>query len=97
MFAEFFQNFRKKKDNSKNIAKKRLQFAIIYDKLEVSDDILQNLHKDILEAISKYFIIDQESLKIDIKPTEDSSSLIVNTHIVRAVKRFKPQKKKTAK
>jgi len=84
MFYDFFQNFRKKKSDSKNIAKKRLQFAIVYDKLEVSDDILRNLHKDILEAISKYFVIDRKSLKIDIKPTDDQSSLIVNTHILKA-------------
>ena len=84
MFADLFQNFRKRKGQSKNVAKKRLQFAIIYDKLEVSDDILQNLHKDIIEVISKYFEIDKESLKIDIKPTDDLSSLIVNTHILKA-------------
>jgi len=84
-FIEKFKERRKrKKSTSGGIAKKRLQFAIIYDKLEVSDTMLQSLHQDILTVISKYFEIDRESLKIDIKPTEDLSSLVVNTHILRA-------------
>ncbi|CAN2040531.1 Cell division topological specificity factor [Candidatus Magnetomoraceae bacterium gMMP-15] len=84
IFTKVFQNFRRQKTTSKNIAKKRLQFAIIYDKLEVTDNILQDLHRDILEVISRYFEIDRESLKIDIKPAEDLSSLVVNTHILKA-------------
>jgi len=93
-FIERFKERRKrKKSASGGIAKKRLQFAIIYDKLEVSDTMLQSLHQDILTVISKYFEIDRESLKIDIKPTEDLSSLVVNTHILRA-KPGSPKKKK---
>jgi cell division topological specificity factor len=95
-FIEKFKERRKrKKSASGGIAKKRLQFAIIYDKLEVSDTMLQSLHQDILTVISKYFEIDRESLKIDIKPTEDLSSLVVNTHILRA-KPANAKKKKIA-
>jgi len=95
-FIERLKERRKrKKGTSGGIAKKRLQFAIIYDKLEVSDTMLQSLHQDILDVISKYFEIDRESLKIDIKPTEDLSSLVVNTHILRA-KPNSAKKKKIA-
>jgi len=86
---------RRKKNASGGIAKKRLQFAIIYDKLEVSDNMLQALHQDILTVISKYFEIDQNSLNIDIKPTDDLSSLVVNTHILRA-KPLSAKRKKIA-
>ncbi|MBF0449876.1 MAG: cell division topological specificity factor MinE [Candidatus Magnetomorum sp.] len=100
MAFDFFKKLkerrqRKKKASSGGIAKKRLQFAIIYDKLEVSDNMLQALHQDILTVISKYFEIDRESLKIDIKPTDDLSSLVVNTHILRA-KSHSSKKKKLA-
>ncbi|KPA13167.1 Septum formation topological specificity factor MinE [Candidatus Magnetomorum sp. HK-1] len=88
---------RKLKASSGGIAKKRLQFAIIYDKLEVSDNMLQSLHQDILNVISKYFEIDRDSLKIDIKPTDDLSSLVVNTHILRAKSHSKKKKLATAK
>jgi cell division topological specificity factor len=72
------------KGNSKDVAKKRLQFALIYDKLEVSDDTLGNLHRDIVEVISRYFEIDKEALKLDIQRSEDLSALVVNTPILAA-------------
>jgi cell division topological specificity factor len=100
MSFEFFKRLKekrqlrkKKKASSGGIAKKRLQFAIIYDKLEVSDTMLQSLHQDIITVISKYFEIDRESLKIDIKPTDDLSSLVVNTHILRAKPNASKRKK----
>ena len=72
------------KTDSKEVAKKRLKFALIYDKLEVSDDILTSLHRDIVEVISRYFEIDKEAVKLDINRSEDLSALIVNTPIKSA-------------
>lgn len=72
------------KNDSKDVAKKRLQFALLYDKLEVSDEILSNLQKDIVDVISKYFEIDKNSLKLDIQKYEDKSALVVNTPILSA-------------
>ena len=84
MFNEWLQKVLKRKDESKDIAKKRLKFALIYDKLEVSDDILKDLHRDIIEVISKYFEIDQTNFKMDIRRSEDLSALVVNTPILSA-------------
>jgi len=72
------------KGGSKDAAKKRLQFALVYDKLEVSDDIMSNLQRDIVEVISRYFEIDKASIKLDIQRSEDLSALVVNTPILSA-------------
>ena len=73
------------KDNSKDVAKKRLKFALVYDKLEVSDDILKNLQRDIVEVISRYFEIDGNALTLDIhKADDDLSALVFNTPILAA-------------
>lgn len=72
------------KADSKEVAKKRLKFALIYDKLEVSDNTLKNLHQDIVEVISRYFEIDQEAFKLDIRRSDELSALIVNTPILSA-------------
>ena len=69
------------KSGSKDVAKKRLQFALVYDKLEVSDTMLESLQRDIVEVISRYFVIDQEEIKLDIQRDRDSSALVVNTPI----------------
>ncbi|MDY0131644.1 MAG: cell division topological specificity factor MinE [Desulforegulaceae bacterium] len=85
-FGKFFG---KTKESSRDIAKKRLQFALIYDKLEVSDEILEALQKDIVDVISKYFEIDKNSLKLDIKRQDDLSALELNTPILSAKRKSK--------
>ncbi len=87
-----FNGFLKKifgREGSGNQAKQRLQFALIYDKLEISDDILNLLQQDIVDVISRYFEIDKKSLQLDIRKTEGRSALVVNTPILSA-KRQKP-------
>ena len=74
----------KRDDTSKDVAKKRLKFALIYDKLEISDDILKNLHKDMVEVISRYFEIDQEAFRLDIRRSDELSALVLNTPILSA-------------
>jgi cell division topological specificity factor len=83
--ARFFS-----KGNSKDVAKKRLQFAIIYDKLDVSEEILGALQRDMVAVITRYFVIDKESLKIDIRRDEAASALVVNIPILKAVRQQKP-------
>ncbi len=75
------------KNKSKDIAKKRLQFALIYDKLDISEEILGNLQQDIIEVVSRYFIIDKKSLTLDIQRERNFSALVVNTPIIKAVRR----------
>jgi len=88
MFNGFLRKLlRTQETTSKDLAKKRLQFALIYDKLEVSDDTLTALHRDIVEVISRYFEFDQNALKLDITRCEDLSALVVNTPILSAKRR----------
>ncbi|MEZ4524402.1 MAG: cell division topological specificity factor MinE [Desulfobacterales bacterium] len=84
MFNGLFRKFSGRNKDSKEVAKKRLKFALIYDKLEVSDDIIKNLHKDIVEVISRYFEIDQDAFKLDIRRSDELSALVVNTPILSA-------------
>lgn len=76
-----------KEPASKDVAKKRLKFALVYDKLEVSDEMLTDLQNDIIAVISKYFEIDKNSLKLDIQRSEDLSALVFNTPIIAAKKK----------
>ena len=92
MFNGLFRKVRgaAERTESKDVAKRRLKFALIYDKLEVSDDTLTNLHRDIVEVISRYFEIDQEAFKLDIRRSDELSALTVNTPILSAKHRKKP-------
>ncbi|MFO8085588.1 MAG: cell division topological specificity factor MinE [Desulfobacterales bacterium] len=72
------------KQKSKDAAKKRLKLALVYDKLEVSDDLISKLQQDIVDVISRYFVIDKEAIKLDIRRSDDYSSLTLNTPILSA-------------
>jgi cell division topological specificity factor len=72
------------KSGSKETAKKRLRFALIYDRLEVSDDTLKDMQDEIVEVISRYFVIDRDRLKLDITRHDDLSALVFNTPIISA-------------
>jgi cell division topological specificity factor len=87
MFRDFFGNFFGKSGNSKETAKKRLKFALVYDKLEISDDLLNDLQRDMVEVISRYFEIDTTAMKLDIKRSDDLSALVFNTPILSAKRR----------
>jgi cell division topological specificity factor len=78
------------KTGSKDTAKKRLQLALVYDRLAVSDDLLTNLQDEIVAVISRYFIIDRKQLKLDITRHEDLSALVLNTPIISAKSRPGP-------
>ncbi|GBC60948.1 cell division topological specificity factor Min E [Desulfonema ishimotonii] len=84
MLNGLFKKWTGKGKTSKDVAKNRLKFALIYDKLEVSDDILKDLHRDMMEVISRYFEIDQEAFKLDIRRSDELSALVVNTPILSA-------------
>ncbi len=73
-----------RKNRSKDAAKKRLQFALVYDRLEVSDDTLKDMQNEIVAVISRYFVIDRNQLKLDITRQNDLSALIFNTPIISA-------------
>jgi cell division topological specificity factor len=72
------------REKSKDAAKKRLKLALVYDKLEVSDDLISRLQEDIVDVVSKYFVIDQNAIKLDIKRSDEYSSLVLNTPILSA-------------
>ena len=68
---------------SKDAAKKRLQFSLIYDKLELNDNTLTDLQKDIVAVISNYFEINKDSLELKVKRDDDVTALVFNTPILQ--------------
>ena len=57
--------------NSGNIAKKRLQFVLIADRVGCTTEILEMIKDDMIKAISKYMEIDTSGLEIKITHVED--------------------------
>ncbi|MEZ0536098.1 cell division topological specificity factor MinE [Caldicellulosiruptoraceae bacterium PP1] len=66
---EFFNRFFSKQ-NSKDIAKERLKLVLIHDRANVSPELLEMIKNEILKAIQKYIIIDENLLEIQITRTQ---------------------------
>ena len=59
------------KKNSGTIAKRRLQFVLIADRIGCTQEILEMIKDDMIKAISKYMEIDTTGLEIKITQAED--------------------------
>ena len=68
---------------SSDEAKKRLQFSLIYDNLEINDTTLTNLQTDIVDVISRYFEIDKDALELRVQRDEQVNALVFNTPILQ--------------
>lgn len=62
------------KRNSGTIAKKRLQFVLIADRVGCTTEILEMIKDDMIKAISKYMEIDTSGLEIRITHVEDADA-----------------------
>lgn len=86
---DFFNLFRRKKEDSKEVAKERLKLVLVHDRSELSPELLDMMKNDIIRVISEYAEIDDDS--IDIKLTrmkrgeKDSatSALVANIPIIK--------------
>lgn len=59
------------KKNSGTIAKRRLQFVLIADRIGCTQEVLEMIKDDMIKAISKYMEIDTTGLEIKITQVED--------------------------
>ena len=88
MLNDFMKKFLRK-NGSKETAKKRLQFTLVYDRLGVSDDTLKDMKNEIVDVISRYFVIDRDKLELDITREKDLSALMFNTPIISTKNRHR--------
>ena len=68
---------------SGQVARKRMQFVLMHDRIDITPDILEAVRKDMLAVLSKYMEIDGKSLKVDIEQGKDFMALISNVQVKR--------------
>ena len=62
------------KKNTGTIAKRRLQFVLIADRVGCTPEILEMIKDDMIKAISKYMEIDTSGLEMKVTHVEDRES-----------------------
>ena len=62
-------------------ARNRLQLVLVHDRSGLSTENLNLMKNDLVEVISKYLSIDQESLEVEVQRSGDSVVLVTNIQI----------------
>lgn len=94
-----FDLFRRKKDDSANIAKERLQVIVShqraqksnFDENRLSEAQLKSLQQEILAVISKYIPINQEQMKMELDQMDGCSVLELNVTLPETEKSEKSE------
>ena len=88
MFAElrerFFGNGRHggAKQHSKSMAKSRLHFVLVQDRSGLTTDDMAAFKQELVEVISRYFVIDESGFDVNYKRDTDTSTLLINSPVV---------------
>lgn len=75
--------FQRNEEKAGAVAKRRLQFVLINNRVSLSPDMMERLRQDIVEVVSRYFEIDKDSTSFDVERAEDSTALVSSIGIKR--------------
>ncbi|HKL76406.1 MAG TPA: cell division topological specificity factor MinE [Halanaerobiales bacterium] len=65
-------------NKSKDIAKERLQFVLVHDRINLSPEEMKNLREEMLEVLKKYVDVDDQNVKMELDKKEDIMALVAN-------------------
>ena len=74
----------RKKPNSGNMAKERLQLVLLQDRLKLPPPIMEQMQNEIVGVISKYVDIDQDGIDISLTKISSQNCLVANIPVVRS-------------
>ena len=66
---------------SKDAARQRLQFVLVQDRFALPSQTLEAMKNDLVEVISRYLIIDPNSIDVEIKRSAGTVILVSNIPI----------------
>ncbi len=75
---------RKNNDNSKNVAKERLQFILVQDRIQLSPGELSSLKVDLIEVLQEYIDLDDEEIDMEINRDNGMMALVANFPLKRS-------------
>lgn len=67
-----------KEERSKNIAKERLQFILVQDRIKLSPQQMEEMKSELLDVIKKYIDVDDNEIEMDISREEEMMAMIAN-------------------
>ena len=67
-----------KDKKSKSVAKERLQFVLVQDRVKLTPDEMDAMRDELIEVLSKYIDVDSQKIEMDVKREDDMTALVAN-------------------
>jgi cell division topological specificity factor len=67
---------------SKQTARNRLQMVLVQDRSGLTSQEMDFFRKDILEVLSKYFVLERKGVEIEWQRSDNTTALLINTPVV---------------
>ncbi|MFW5999042.1 MAG: cell division topological specificity factor MinE [Halanaerobiaceae bacterium] len=67
-----------KEEHSKNIAKERLQFILVQDRIKLTPEELDSLKGELIGVLKKYVEVDDRNIEMDINREDDVMALVAS-------------------
>ncbi len=75
---------------SGHIARKRMQFVLMHDRVDITPDMMEAVKNDIIQVLSRYMEIDYRSIRVDLEQGKDFMALISNVQVKRVYRHTSP-------
>ena len=83
MFDLIQKLFGKEQKGSKNIAKERLRFVLVHDRVNVSPQYMEAIKDDLIKVISNYMDINETEMEINLTRSNTQVALVANIPVNR--------------
>ena len=80
-----------KHERSKDTARHRLQLILVMDRIGLAPEHMDAMKRDILDAVSKYLIVDEDSIEMDMQRSNQSLVLVSNMQVKEVIRNFATQ------
>ncbi len=75
--------FGKDSKGSKDVAKERLRFVLVHDRVNNSPQFMEVLKDDMIKVISNYMEINEKEMEVNLTTTKSSVALVANIPVNR--------------
>lgn len=80
---DLINKFFREETSSKDRAVERLRLVLVHDRANVAPGLMEMLKEELIEVISKYMDIDEDTMEVTLSSSELSASLIANIPVKR--------------
>ena len=68
-------------EKSSETARRRLRMVLVMDRVGLASEYLIAMRDDILQVVSRYLVVEQEAVELEVRRTGDSVTLVSNIPI----------------